>query len=477
MEIKIMKKIIALLICLLLLPAAVALADNAYLGGTTWELGMIAIIETDEYLDRDYIDANDLMITFRFEENGEVILTFHGNVFRGNYLLSGDYLEMDFQDDGNINTTITEGESGLLMFIFVNTFVEGQAHLFVLTEGTFGGTAPAAPDPDPAPAAPAPATPEPATPTPAVAEPQQPETPESDAPVTSQDVIELEGTTWEIVRAESPDGVLDRNDLVRIDYLIEFQFRRNGAVTCRVKNNSDWIEERGTYQLSGNTLSINIPSLPPMSTVIQNGSFMIPNFNNTGEDYTFRQSSSPSSASSGAMPRIVRDALVGGVIGAVAGGVVWLIRRKKKKPAEAAAMPHGMDPAMSHGTNQASPAYYPTPASAASAPATYAPGGAQHQLLCTSGPMSGATFPVIGSLRIGRDPSRCQIIFPADTAGISSLHCEIQPQQSGVLLIDHASTYGTFLLNGRKLNANESVILNPGDSFYLASNQNLFRVI
>jgi hypothetical protein len=304
-------------------------------------------------------------------------------------------------------------------------------------------------------------------------EPQQPE-----APANSQDVPVLEGTTWEIIKAESPDGVLDRNDLVQIDYLLEFEFRSNGAVICKFKVDGPWREERGTYQLSGNSLSINIPSLPAINTVIQNGTFIITNFNNTGEDYTFRQTSSPASASSsgGGMPRILRDALWGGVIGAVAGGVVWLFKRKKKKTDAAQATPTDF--------SSAAPAYYPTPtpmatpAPMATTPVANTPVGTiQRQIYCTSGPMMGSTYPVAGPIRFGRDPHQCQIIFPAETAGISALHCEIQPQPSGVLLIDRGSTYGTFLLSGRKLNANESVILNPGDGFYLASNQNSFKVL
>jgi pSer/pThr/pTyr-binding forkhead associated (FHA) protein len=57
------------------------------------------------------------------------------------------------------------------------------------------------------------------------------------------------------------------------------------------------------------------------------------------------------------------------------------------------------------------------------------------------------------------------------------MHCEVQQQPSGILLTDHGSTYGTFLGNGRKLGANESVTLNSGDSFNLADNSNTFRVL
>jgi hypothetical protein len=466
MEIKNMKKIIALLLCLMFLPAAVALADNANLGGTTWELAVIHIIETDEYYDRDFINAAGLMSSFRFEENGEVILTlYEDDVFRGTYSLNGSYLEMDFNDAGRISTTIDEAEPGLFIFIFTDVLEEGVGHLFVLTEGTFGGSSPTAPGPDPAPA-PAPA-PEPVAPPPGHVDPT-PAAPGSDPPAGAGDVLQLEDTTWELYRIDTPSETFGHDDLVRNEYFIEFQFMRNGVVVCRLRNKNERIEERGTYQLTGNELSINIPSLTPIHTVIQDSSFTVRNFNDIGEDYSFRYTSSPSLISGGSgLPRWARDALIGGGIGAAVGVVVWLMKRNKKKS----------DEATPPGVEGAAPGYYPPPTPMPSAPAAYSPAGAQRQLLCTSGPMAGATYPLSGSLRIGRDPARCQIIFPKETAGISSLHCEVQPQPSGALLIDQGSTYGTFLLNGRKLNANESVMLNPGDGFYLAESKNTFKIL
>jgi len=363
----IMKKTITLFLCLciFILPTTVALADNESLEGTTWELGMILVMETEEYLDLDYILANNLMITFYFEANGAVKLSTPNRDFHGTYQLSINELDMDFDSDGSIWTVIAEGESGLLMFMFVDIFEEGQAHLFILTDGTFGGVAPAAPESEPAPATPAPTTPEPRpTPAPSVVDPT-PEPQQTEPPVSS-------------------------------------------------------------------------------------------------------------STSNSGMPRWMRDALVGGALGAVVGFVMWLIginKKKKKKTAAAASMPQGVDPM--------SPGYYPmaAPVPVAPAPATMAPINVQRQLYCQSGPMAGGTFPINGTLRIGRNPGQCQIIFPADAGGISSLHCELQQQPSGVLLIDRGSTYGTFLQNGRKLNSNESVALNPGDGFYLADIKYSFKVL
>jgi len=104
-------------------------------------------------------------------------------------------------------------------------------------------------------------------------------------------------------------------------------------------------------------------------------------------------------------------------------------------------------------------------------------GEASPQLLCTKGPFAGTAFPINGSLSIGRDPKRCQLIFPDDTKGISSLHCEVRHTASGVTLSDKGSTYGTFLSDGRKLAVNENCLIRSGEGFYLASRDNEFTIL
>jgi len=102
---------------------------------------------------------------------------------------------------------------------------------------------------------------------------------------------------------------------------------------------------------------------------------------------------------------------------------------------------------------------------------------AQPRIYCTKGHFAGNTVTVNTALNMGRDPKRCQLVFPSDTKGISSLHCEISPLSGRIILTDKGSTYGTFVSGGRKLNANESVTLNSGDTFYLADNKNEFKVL
>jgi hypothetical protein len=98
------------------------------------------------------------------------------------------------------------------------------------------------------------------------------------------------------------------------------------------------------------------------------------------------------------------------------------------------------------------------------------------KIVCEKGHFAGTGFPLNTSLVIGRDPNSCQIIFPATTQGISSRHCTITKQGAAAVLTDNGSSFGTFLMSGRQLNANESVVLTPGDKFYLASDDNIFTL-
>lgn len=108
----------------------------------------------------------------------------------------------------------------------------------------------------------------------------------------------------------------------------------------------------------------------------------------------------------------------------------------------------------------------------------YAPYGESYpELLCTAGVFINNSFKIRSRIIMGRDPGKCQVVFPKDTPGISSVHCEIRPEASTVLLIDHQSSYGTYLENGTKLTPNQPYTLKRGDSFYLASHKNMFKVL
>lgn len=87
---------------------------------------------------------------------------------------------------------------------------------------------------------------------------------------------------------------------------------------------------------------------------------------------------------------------------------------------------------------------------------------------CLSGLYQGTFFPLGESkLVMGRNPQSCNVIFPADTVGVSALHCELFWDRSTetVILKDLGSTYGTFVSDGRKLGPQQIAVLRKQDSF------------
>lgn len=146
-------------------------------------------------------------------------------------------------------------------------------------------------------------------------------------------------------------------------------------------------------------------------------------------------------------------------IAVIAGGVgiaAALWRKKKNKPSS---VPMAETPAAAGQVNHAD-SYLPP-----------------LQLVCTQGRFAGNNFPITGNIAMGRDPKRCQIVFPSSTPGISSLHCEVQKNGERVSLVDRGSSYGTFISGGIKLTPNQPYMLQRGDTFYLASHKNQFKLM
>lgn len=161
------------------------------------------------------------------------------------------------------------------------------------------------------------------------------------------------------------------------------------------------------------------------------------------------------------------------IIGGIAAAVVILIiilivvLGKKKRPAAAAASPVPAAPV------QAVPVQ----------PANVGGTGGQMQQTARfqlvsglASPLSGRLFQVDKELVIGRNGASCDIAFPVDTRGVSARHCKITPTENGIILSDLNSSYGTFLVNGTKVEPGQNRILRSGDSFYLGGEDNRFEV-
>ena len=81
-----------------------------------------------------------------------------------------------------------------------------------------------------------------------------------------------------------------------------------------------------------------------------------------------------------------------------------------------------------------------------------------------------------GEILAGRNPE-CAIIYRDGTNGVSARHCMISwdPEDGRFVVQDRMSSFGTFLENGKQLEANVSYRLKAGDAVYLGDRANLLR--
>ena len=103
-------------------------------------------------------------------------------------------------------------------------------------------------------------------------------------------------------------------------------------------------------------------------------------------------------------------------------------------------------------------------------------------IIGTAGNMVNQVYTVTSSgLTFGRDAS-CFVRFPADTKGVSRIHCQVHLDGGGnLVLTDCNATYGTHIkrygmTKPVRLEPNSSVRLQKGDKFYLGSNNISFQV-
>ena len=81
----------------------------------------------------------------------------------------------------------------------------------------------------------------------------------------------------------------------------------------------------------------------------------------------------------------------------------------------------------------------------------------QLRLVGTEGVFSGRRFALEGALRLGRLPDQNDLVFPADTTGVSGRHCVVRLTDGGATLTDLGSSFGTFLSDGTRLQPNQPV--------------------
>lgn len=100
------------------------------------------------------------------------------------------------------------------------------------------------------------------------------------------------------------------------------------------------------------------------------------------------------------------------------------------------------------------------------------------RIQCVSGAFAGKRFALSPQVRMGRDPTKNDLVFPDGTQGVSGVHCVlIYDSTAGLLYIkDLGSTFGTFVNGGKRLAPSQAMPLNVGDRFSLGSERESFMV-
>lgn len=93
------------------------------------------------------------------------------------------------------------------------------------------------------------------------------------------------------------------------------------------------------------------------------------------------------------------------------------------------------------------------------------------RLICMQGTYEGVEILLDQVLTVGRNPTHCQLIYPAAAKGVSGVHCRFFVDPDGnPLVADLGSTYGTWI-NSEKIPANDYRKLSNGDSIIFGENQ------
>lgn len=157
--------------------------------------------------------------------------------------------------------------------------------------------------------------------------------------------------------------------------------------------------------------------------------------------------------------------VIGGAVVIVAAALLLL--RKKRVPNASHAQPQAADPIPDAIPMRQSDEFVQPGAS---------PSSGEFKIIGQSGLFAQDCFPVRNVILIGRDPAKCNVVFPKTASGVSAVHCELRREADALMLIDRGSTYGTYLADKTKLEPGRPYPLGVGDGFYLGAAENSFCV-
>jgi len=100
------------------------------------------------------------------------------------------------------------------------------------------------------------------------------------------------------------------------------------------------------------------------------------------------------------------------------------------------------------------------------------PPGSGFVLEGVQGHYRGQRIQVSGTEVFGRDSSKCSVLFPPNTPGVSARHVCVWSENGTLYAMDLNSTYGTWLGNN-KMKPGLCYSLRPDDTLFFGANQML----
>lgn len=99
----------------------------------------------------------------------------------------------------------------------------------------------------------------------------------------------------------------------------------------------------------------------------------------------------------------------------------------------------------------------------------------RRHLIGESGVLAGKRYRLERKLVIGRDPSKCQIVFPKDTPKVSAVHCTLRFDGKTVTVVDENSTCGTFI-DWKPIPKGKPIAIHRGQKLSLGSAAQTFSL-
>jgi len=103
------------------------------------------------------------------------------------------------------------------------------------------------------------------------------------------------------------------------------------------------------------------------------------------------------------------------------------------------------------------------------------PGFQTPVLECVNGYFVGKRIPVLEEMLVGRDPTKCALVFPPRAPGISSVHMRLWSANGVIMAMDMGSRNGTWL-DGQRMTPGLVYTVKPGSVLFLGDGQ-FFRAM